>query len=91
MTQLDWDTDTLFMFLGHSTMFLSERDKNRVFNDMAYKLIEWQNASRRDLRGILLEHEIPFEERCAECNEDIEPNDEEHPKCAECAGKWRLN
>ena len=91
MTQLDWDTDTLFMFLGHSTMFLSERDKNRVFNDMAYKLIEWQNTSRCVLRAILLEHEITFEERCAECNEDIEPNDEEHPKCPECAGRWRLN
>lgn len=83
-TMLNWDVNTLFLFLGQSTMFLNEKQKHRVFNDMAYKLMEWENTPRHEVRAALAKHDIPFEERCAECGEDIEPNDEEHPLCDEC-------
>lgn len=80
-TMLNWDVSTLFLFLGQSTMFLSEKQKHRVFNDMAYKLMEWENTPRHEVRAALAKHDIPFEEHCEECGEDV---DEEDPLCNEC-------
>jgi len=86
MTTLNWDMKTLFLYLQNATICIDQKSRNIVFNNMAYKLIEWENASRCEVRKVLDDMDIKFEECCSECNErliDYE-DDEEEPKCEEC-------
>ena len=85
-TTLDFDLKTMFLFLANATLSLDDTSKDRVFNDMAYKLMEWDNISRCEIRKVLKEFDVEFEELCSKCNEplpDYEDNEEE-PKCEEC-------
>lgn len=63
MSALDWNIDTLFIALDDSTKSLSKKDRSRVFNDMAYKLIDWRTSTRGDLRILLSNFDVSFEER----------------------------
>jgi len=87
-SKLDWDLNTLFLFLSHSTMCIDEDAKEKVFNDMAYKLIEWQNTSRCELREVFGKFHCKFQEMCSNCNEPLdECDDVESPMCPECTNK----
>jgi hypothetical protein len=84
-TQLDWDLDRLFLFLSHATMCIGQQNIRRVFNDMAYKLMEWQDVSRRDLRRVFAKLDFVMEELWANCHDELEgPQDEEAPVCRAC-------
>ena len=84
-SKLDWTLDTLFLYLSHSTMCISEEDKHKVFNDMAYKLMEWNNTSRCELRVVFRKLGCKFIEFCSKCYEEIEScHDVEEPLCTEC-------
>ena len=87
-SKLDWDLNKLFLFLAHSTMCIDEDAKEKVFNDMAYKLIEWQNTSRCELRQVFGKLDCKFQEMCSNCNEPLdECDDVENPLCPECTNK----
>ncbi len=83
---LHWDLKTLFLFLANSTMCISEKSSIQVWNDMAYKLMEWNDTSRCALRAIFSEFDMPFQELCSSCNDDLldYDGDEEEPKCETC-------
>ena len=84
-SKLVWNLDTLFLYLSHSTMCIGEEHKKQVFNDMAYKLIEWNNTSRCELRAVFRKLGCEFEELCANCNEPLESCDDvEETLCDEC-------
>jgi hypothetical protein len=69
MTPLNWNLDTLFLYLGYSIMGLSDYDKESVVQGMAYKLIEWDTITRDQLRPVMLKYGWKLEERCIHCNE----------------------
>ena len=82
--------EALFLLLGNATMCIPEKHRNRVFQDMAYKLIEWYTVSRVELRKIFYNHGIVLEELCYECNTTIldmlvNPKDNT-PYCNSCYG-----
>ena len=55
---------------------------------MAYKLIEWQNTSRCELREVFGKFDCKFQEMCSNCNEPLdECDDVESPMCPECTNK----
>jgi len=86
MTTLNWDLKTLFLYLANATLCIDDKSKDKVFNDMAYKLMEWDNVSRRELRKILQEFDVKFEELCTDCNKEMPDydGDEEEPRCDDC-------
>ena len=85
-SNLDWSLDTLFLYLSHSTMCISEEDKHKVFNDMAYKLMEWNNTSRCELRVVFRKHGCKFIEFCFNCYDELDSCDDvEEPLCYECS------
>jgi hypothetical protein len=63
MSALDWNIDTLFIALDDSTKYLSKKDRSKVFNEMAYKLLDWRASTRGDLRIMLRNFDVSFEER----------------------------
>ena len=84
-SKLDWDLNKLFLFLANSTLCIDDYSKQKVFNDMAYKLIEWNNTSRCELRAVFRKFGVDFQELCANCNEElISCDDIEAPLCDEC-------
>jgi hypothetical protein len=83
---LHWDLKTLFLFLANSTMCINDEAANRVWNDMAYKLMEWNNTSRCELRAVFNKFDMQFQELCSSCNDEMldYEGDEEEPKCESC-------
>ncbi len=51
---------------------------------MAYKLIEWDNVVRDEVRKILLQFDIKLDEICESCNELLPEHDEGEAICDEC-------
>ena len=86
MTTLTLDLYIFFLYLANATITLDEDLKEEVFNNMAYKLMEWDNISRCELRKVFQEFSITFEELCANCNEELWDynGDEEAPLCEDC-------
>jgi hypothetical protein len=77
---------SFFLYLANATMCIDEEAKDTVWNDMAYKLIEWNDVSRDELRAVFRAFGAKYEELCAGCNEPL-PDGEEYegnPLCAAC-------
>jgi len=75
----------LFLYLANATMCIDEQAKDKVWNDMAYKLIEWNDTPRDELRAVFREFWVQFEELCSGCNEQLPEGDYiGNPLCAEC-------
>lgn len=90
-TDLKIDIDGLFLLLGNATMCIPSKHTETVFQDMAYKLMEWYDVSRVDLRKALLIHGLHLKELCYECNTHIkntqvDPEDNK-PLCNKCSKK----
>lgn len=85
-SKLDFDLYTMFLYLANATMCINETSKNQVWNDMAYKLMEWNNISRCELRQVFNKFDMEFKELCSECNEELNDydGDDEEPKCDNC-------
>ena len=91
MADLAINIEALFALLSNATVSIPEKHKNKVFQDMAYKLIEWYTVSRVELRKIFYSHDIVLKELCYDCNAEIlnilvDPNDDK-PQCNECYGR----
>jgi hypothetical protein len=90
MTSLIWELDTLFLYLSNATMCIPGRFQKQVFQDMAYKLMEWEGVTRTALRPVMVKYGFPLEELCSNCNEVINAEEgaeeitEEDPRCSNC-------
>ena len=81
--------DDMFLYLSNAVICIPEKHQQTVFNDMAYKLIEWADVPRPTLRELLDKYGYEFEELCIHCNEEMsgwtqEYNDEPEPICEAC-------
>jgi hypothetical protein len=86
-TVLTMSVYELFLYLSNATMCIPEKYKNRVAQDMAYKLEEWANVSRPELRDALKKLDISLEEMCVNCNEpmpDWDTEEQGEPYCSQC-------
>ena len=85
--QITMSLEHYFLYLMHAVMCIPERYQNQVFNDMAHKLMEWNNTPIADLRKVFHILDLPFEELCTHCNEplpDWEGEDDEDAVCEQC-------
>jgi hypothetical protein len=81
--------DDLFLYLSNAVMCIPDKHQQQVFNDMAYKLIEWSDTPRPVLRKLLDTYGYEFEELCIHCKEEMpgwfqEDEDEPDPVCDQC-------
>jgi hypothetical protein len=85
-TYLKLDLYTLFLYLHNATHSLNSEDKKNVFNDISYKLIEWDYVPRCELRKVVRQFHVEFQELCTDCNEEMPDYDggEEEPRCDNC-------
>ena len=76
---------SFFLYLANATMCIDDEAKDQVWNDMAYKLIEWNDVSRDELRLVFYEFGAPFEELCHACNHKLPEGEYEgNPLCDMC-------
>jgi hypothetical protein len=88
-TKLIWSLYDLFLYLSNAVICLPNKYQNHVFNSMAYKLIEWNDTPRSELRTVFDTFGIEFDERCIDCNEEMsdwhqEDEEEPDPVCDTC-------
>jgi uncharacterized protein YsxB (DUF464 family) len=55
-------------------MCIDEKAQYQVWNDMAYKLIEWNNTPRDELRAVFRKFHAQFEDLCHDYNEPLPTN-----------------
>ena len=83
MPELDWDLNTLVLFLSHATMCIPEVYRNRVFQDMALKLMEWDGFTMRELQAAYNRFGRDLKEICLLCDSLLEPGE----ACCEYEGQ----
>ena len=84
---LHFSLHSLFLYLANATLCIDEEAKDKVWNDMAYKLIEWNDVSRDEIRAVFCDFGAKFEELCHSCNEPLPIIEEEYvgnALCFEC-------
>ena len=84
---LHFSLHSLFLYLANATLCIDDESKDQVWNDMAYKLIEWNDVSRDEIRAVFRDFGAKFEELCHSCNEPLPIIEEEYvgnALCFEC-------
>ena len=77
--------DDLFLLVLNACTHLSRRNRNDILQNLAYKLEEWYNLSRDELRTHLAKIGFRLEERCVMCNEEMPTFDGiGDPLCNDC-------
>jgi hypothetical protein len=87
-TVLSLSVYDLFLYLSNATLCIPDIYKDRVVQGMAYKLEEWANVSRPELRDALKKLDIKLEEMCVNCNEpmpDWNAEEQGEPVCSQCS------
>lgn len=79
-TKLNWTLKTLYLYLGNAVMCIPKRYQLQVYQDMAHKLMEWNDMPCSELRKVFAEYDIEFEKICIHCNEDV-PDWSEYDDC----------
>jgi hypothetical protein len=86
MTSLNLSLYEMFLYLANATLRLDCEQKDKVFQDMAYKLMEWDDVKRDEIRKVLRQFDIKLEEICEGCNEHLPDHDGEgEARCDECS------
>lgn len=65
------DLRSLFLYVANAVMCIPDEYQVRVFRDMAYKLHEWNNTPISELRTVLQEFDIQFNDTCSYCGEEM--------------------
>lgn len=75
----------MFLLLLNSVDTLRLEEQEQVMNNMAYKLEEWYDVSRDDLRKLLQDVGFKLNEICISCNEEMpEFEGDGNPLCSIC-------
>ena len=56
--------DAFLLYLANATMCIPEEYKKRVFQDMAAKLMEWDDITVEQIRAAFAKLDMSFEPRC---------------------------
>lgn len=65
------DLRTLFLYLSNAVISLPDIYQEQVFKDMAYKLHEWNGIPISELRTVLQDFDIQFNDTCFYCGEEM--------------------
>ena len=85
MISLNLSVHDIFLYLANATMRIPDIQKYRVFQDMAYKLMEWDNVPRDEIRKVLRQFGMKLDEQCESCNEPLPDYDGQgKAKCEDC-------
>ena len=86
MSTLNLSVYDIFLYLANATMRIPDIQKYRVFQDMAYKLMEWDNVGRDEICEVLREFDMKLDEFCEGCNEPLPDYDGQgKAKCEDCS------
>ncbi len=86
-THLNWSIDEMYLYLSHAVICIPAKYQEQVANDMAYKLIEWNNTPRSVLRKAMNKYGYTFKENCTWCNENLphwDDDEDNNPMCSSC-------
>jgi hypothetical protein len=77
----------IFLYVSNATLSIPEVHRHSVLQALAYKLEEWADVSRPELRDVLAQFGEELDEMCIHCNEplaswDVEEDGE--PVCDMC-------
>ena len=85
MADLKLSIDDMFLMLSNTTCVLGYQKQNQVIQNMAYKLEEWFNVTRDELRSALEKVGFKLDECCSMCNAEMPTFDGiGDPICSEC-------
>lgn len=76
------DARSLFLYLANAVMCIPKQYQERVFIDMAHKLHEWANVPHSELKKVLEEFDIDYNNTCCVCEDEIEDDDSD--TCEKC-------
>lgn len=74
MPELNWNLDTLLLFLSHATLSIPDEYKDRVFKGMADKLMEWEHIPMAELQEAYHPFGVALHP-CDHCGYHLEPGE----------------
>jgi hypothetical protein len=83
--QINMSLYQFFLYLSNATMCIPIVFREKVFQDMAKKLIQWGQIKREELIDVLDRFDIVLEQNCIKCDEVIPEFDyDTEPLCEFC-------
>lgn len=84
---LHLNLDEVFLYMTFSTLNMTQQIQHKVVNQLAYKLIEWEDVSYAEIREVFKKYGYHFDELCSNCNNFVEYECEGtgNPLCIECS------
>jgi len=87
-TELRLSVYDMFLYVANATMCIPEQYRRTALQDLAYKLEEWANVTRPELRDVLEMFGEKLDEMCILCNEPLPSWDaaaDGEPVCDACS------
>jgi len=78
MTTLNLSIYQLYLYLANATLCVPETYRDQIFQDMAYKLLEWDGVPIQELRDVFDKLGMKLKEFCRECGSEVDD------KCKDC-------
>ena len=75
MPELNWNLDILLLYLSNATMRILPEARDRVFQDMANRLMEWEDISVDEMRAAFHSFGKVLIETCSDCGTVLEPGE----------------
>jgi hypothetical protein len=82
-----YEIELIFTLLWDSVSILDDLDKVKVFQNLAWNMIDKLGAPRGEIREIFKRYYMVFEEYCVHCNRDVTIlalDGPEDPICSVC-------
>jgi hypothetical protein len=92
--QMTMTVREIFLYLTNATLCIPEAHRHTVVQAMAYKLEEWANVTRPELRAVLAGFGDTLDEMCIHCNEplpDWNADEQGEPCCSSCQANADAN
>jgi len=78
MTTLNLSIYQFYLYLANATLCVPEKYRDQIFQDMAYKLMEWDGVPIQELRDVFDKLGIKLKEFCSECGSEVDE------QCKDC-------
>ena len=77
------DLRTLFLYVSNSVICIPREYQINVFKTMAFKLHEWNDIPISDLRTVLYEFDVEFNDTCSDCGKEMIDAPDDQQVCPE--------